>query len=167
MSWNFGNTSRKMGLGILASLILVGPSSLFAQHQLLPTQFCAGFSALSVSDCCERVSFWGWQAGAGRDIYKNIAVKADFAGQYKKVGGFTLQEHQFLFGPEISKRGETVTGFGHVLFGGAHVSCGDAAGCTSPTGFAMGVGGGMDVNVTPHVALRFPQIDWIPTRFDG
>jgi len=167
MSWIFRNTSRKVAQGILASLILLGPVNLFAQRQFLPNEVFVGFSDLSLSSCCQRVSFWGWQAGAGGEIYKNIGLKADFGGQYKKLGDFGLKEHQFLLGPELRSHRETVNGFGHVLFGGVHVSCGDAPGCISQTGFSMGVGGGVDVNVAPRIALRFPQFDWIPSKFDG
>ena len=168
MFWIFRNISRKAAQGILASLILLGPVNLFAQGQFLPNEISAGFSDLSVGSCCQRVSFWGWQAGAGRDLSKNISLKADFGGQYKNVADFTLKEYQFLFGPEfITRGGEAVNGFGHVLFGGVHASCGQAPGCVSQTGFSMGVGGGVDVRVAPGISLRFPQFDWIPSKFDG
>jgi len=169
MSSILRNTSKRVAQGILASLILLGPASLFAQSRFVPNQISGGFSDLSVDGCCQRVSFWGWQAGTGADISKNISLKADFGGQYKRVGDFGLNEHQFMLGPEVSTSGETIKGFGHVLFGGLRVSCGEAPGCPKPsqTGFSMGVGGGVDVRVAPGIALRFPQFDWIPSKFDG
>jgi len=167
MSSILRNTSKKVAQGILASLILLVPASLFAQDPFVPNRVSVGFSDLSVNGCCQRVSFWGWQAGTGAPITKNIGLAADFGGQYKKVGDFGLKEHQFMLGPEVSTNGETLKGFGHVLFGGMRVSCGDAPGCVSQTGLSMGIGGGVDVNVAPGIALRFPQFDWIPSKFDG
>lgn len=50
-----------------------------------------------------------------------------------------------------------------VTFGGAHVGGGGA----SESGFAMTIGGGVDVKASPRVAIRLGQFDYVLTRFDG
>ena len=90
------------------------------------------------------------------------------------------RQHTFLFGPRVAARGDRVTPFAHALFGGAHISrdfvvtpvtpvppgIGPVAFDASETAFAMAVGGGVDIKLTDHVALRAIQADYLMTRFD-
>jgi len=61
--------------------------------------------------------------------------------------------------------------FSQVLLGGAHAS---GALTPAPSGlaasansFAMTAGGGVDINLTPHLALRAVQADYFLTRFNN
>jgi opacity protein-like surface antigen len=54
------------------------------------------------------------------------------------------------------------TVFAHALFGGIN-----AGGHISDSAFAMGFGGGLDVNVNDHFAVRAVQFDWIPIQNAG
>lgn len=79
----------------------------------------------------------------------------------------------FLFGPRISYRKfQRVTPFAHALFGAAHGSGSlfseSLGGGTPPlganTGFAVATGGGVDLNVDRHFAVRVFQADYLHTR---
>ncbi len=85
--------------------------------------------------------------------------------------------YTYLFGPRLSYRGhERITPFAQVLFGGIHASqvtlssgC-TAAGCTplpSENKFAMTAGGGLDIKVRQHFAIRIIQAEYLMTRFDN
>ena len=83
----------------------------------------------------------------------------------------------YLFGPVVQLPGKRVRPFAEVLFGGmqtelytqlnsAVIANGgkiDASETQHP--FTMAVGGGLDININRHVALRIAQADWVLTRY--
>ena len=89
--------------------------------------------------------------------------------------------HTFLVGPQVSyRKDERLTPFGHALFGLSRVHERGSATTTVPligttsfnfndtdTGFAMGLGGGLDVSITRSVALRLIQAEYLMTRLNG
>ncbi len=74
----------------------------------------------------------------------------------------------YLFGPRLNmRRFDRFVPFGELLLGGARggeAITGTAAGHSS---FAMAAGGGVDVVLTPNLAWRFAQIDYLMTNFSG
>jgi hypothetical protein len=124
-----------------------------------------------------RNSMWGWQASANGNLSHHLAIVGDFGAQYKTLGGLVpVNSYQFLFGPRMVFRGPRFTPFVHFLFGGIKEGTGSFS-ITDPvsglsvsipgassTGFGMGIGGGIDVNISDRFALRVPQFDWTPVR---
>ena len=71
----------------------------------------------------------------------------------------SLNTYTFLFGPRIIFHNPTnLTPFGQFLVGDGRVTLGGGGG--SSNNFAYSVGGGVDIKVLPHLALR-PQLDYI------
>jgi hypothetical protein len=120
-----------------------------------------------------RESFWGWQASLAGNLHRHLGFVGDFGGQYKNVAGIGISNYQYMFGPRISIRGEKITPFVHGLFGASRASVvgtDPVSGLTigvSSTGFGMGLGGGLDVNISHRLALRVPQFDWTPLHAGG
>jgi hypothetical protein len=88
----------------------------------------------------------------------------------------------YLFGPQLKVRAHHFQPYGHLLFGGAHTNVyGNAFktlcqpivnGCTltkAPTAdaFALDFGGGVDIPIAQHFAIRPAQIDYLLTRFSN
>jgi outer membrane protein OmpA-like peptidoglycan-associated protein len=79
----------------------------------------------------------------------------------------------YLFGPRLSYRKyDRVTPFAQALFGGVHANEIRLSNCTvncillpSESTFAMTAGGGLDVRVYHHFALRVIQAEYMMTRF--
>ena len=77
---------------------------------------------------------------------------------------------QFLFGPRFSFRRERVTAFAHALFGvnrthlTGFVANQNTFPSVSETDFAMGYGGGLDINAGKNIAIRLFQVDYVPVR---
>jgi outer membrane protein OmpA-like peptidoglycan-associated protein/opacity protein-like surface antigen len=78
----------------------------------------------------------------------------------------------YLFGPRLSFRHERITPFVQALFGGAHASEVTLANCTfsctllpDQSAFAWTAGGGLDVRVHRHFAIRIIQAEYMMTRF--
>ena len=86
------------------------------------------------------------------------------------------QVFSYLFGPRLSFRShERITPFVQALFGGIHASpltfstgC-TGLGCTplpAESTFAMTAGGGLDVKVRRHIAIRIIQAEYLMTNFE-
>lgn len=86
----------------------------------------------------------------------------------------------YLFGPQITiRKSERVQPFVHVLFGGAYsnvygnINTAGTINVTPATAdfgkhaFSLAAGGGLDINVSPSVAIRLGQFDYFMTRFSG
>jgi hypothetical protein len=88
-----------------------------------------------------------------------MGVVGDFGGYHASPGGVSFNTYTFLFGPRIILHNPSkVTPFAQFLAGAAHFTAG--AGLGTNTKFAFSVGGGVDLGVLPHLAIR-PQIDYV------
>ena len=83
----------------------------------------------------------------------------------------TANFHTYLFGPKFSLHRGPISPFAQVLIGGIGGSVtahGNASGTfTRPGGnaFALGIGGGFDWKLTPHLSLRPAQFEYLMSRF--
>jgi hypothetical protein len=94
-----------------------------------------------------------------------IGLVGDFGGYHASPGGVSVNTYTFLFGPRLSLRNPTkLTPFVQILAGGSHVTVGSGGG--SSTQFAYSIGGGLDIGLLPHLALR-PQVDYVGQHNSG
>jgi hypothetical protein len=119
-------------------------------------------------DFDERESFHGFGISVAGNLSKWFGIVADFSYNKSEIElpGEDIDTSNliFLFGPRISARGSAVTGFGHFLVGGTRRK---VESFDSETGFTLGIGGGVDINVGDSVAIRLFQADYLPTRFEN
>jgi hypothetical protein len=105
------------------------------------------------------------------NVSKWIALVGDVDG-CKVTGqpaGASSHEINYLFGPRVALHNYgKVTPYAQVLFGGARLSS-TVTGFPSASvnSFAMTFGGGVDFQVTPHVAFRAIQMEYFYTHFSG
>ena len=122
-----------------------------------------------------------WNGAFQYNVNPWFGLVADFTGYYgspsQTIEGtpvtFHTYEYDYLFGPRFSYRhSKRWTPFVHSLFGGGHAH----AKATSPdftaisftkNSFAMAIGGGLDLKVANHIALRLVDVDYVLTRFGG
>lgn len=109
----------------------------------------------------------GFNTSATHNFNRWIGATGDFSGAYKNVGGANVNSYMYTFGPTFSARSERVTPFVHVLLGGFHLSASAGGFSGSVNGFAMMIGGGLDVKVSDHFAIRTIQPDWVLWRSHG
>jgi opacity protein-like surface antigen len=118
----------------------------------------------------DRISLNGWNASLTGYMSRFFGVTADFGGHYgsPEVSGSTLDTkiHTFMFGPQIAVRSERASVFGHALFGGARIKADNPiiGNAVQDTGFAWGVGGGIDLGLSHNFAIRPAQFDYIWTK---
>jgi len=104
----------------------------------------------------------GSVSGAG---YFNdwFGIAGDFGVYHLSQPGITANTYTYLVGPRLSaNRRKSISPFVQVLAGGDRL----AAGGGSANGFCWSTGGGVDLAVSRHMALR-PQFDYIGLRFSN
>jgi hypothetical protein len=128
----------------------------------------------------------GGSTSVAYNFNRYVGLVADFGGYdnsrltlFSPTGGRTLDSdgsaYTYLFGPRLSYRGYArFTPFVQALFGGAYASSVTISGCSgspscTPLGaenaFAMTVGGGLDLKIHRHIAIRLFQAEYLMTRF--
>jgi len=94
-----------------------------------------------------------------------LGIVGDFGGYHASPGGVSLNTYTYLFGPRVSLRNSSkFTPFGQFLLGGSRLTAGSGGGSSNQ--FAYSVGGGVDLGLLPHLALR-PQLDYVGLDTSG
>jgi hypothetical protein len=100
----------------------------------------------------------GWNASVTGNFKHVLGITGDFSGAYEN----NVKVYTYTVGPVLSARLPVVQPFIHALFGGITASNGN-----SHSGFAMLVGGGIDLGLRKGIGFRIVQADWVSTRFSG
>lgn len=129
----------------------------------------------------------GWDGQATFNLNRYLGITADIGGNYRTLASASLLPgvsasanqtlYTFLFGPTVTANFGKSAVFGHALFGAARANSGAgisipiiggiSTGLTNATAFAMAFGGGVDIGVSRHFAIRAAQVDYIHTRFNS
>jgi hypothetical protein len=126
------------------------------------------------------VGYSYFHLGGGADLSQNgisgslaykpipyLGIVGDFGGYHGSFNvptpngllNVSLNTYTYMFGPRIvAHNSSKFTPFVQFLAGGAHQTTG--RGGPSNNAFAYSVGGGVDVGVLPHLAIR-PQLDYV------
>lgn len=149
----------KKGMLVLLPIMVLFSVSAWAQDEFPKFEAFGGFSVFSWGENGEgRFNPLGFQAGVAGNFHKNFGIAGDFGAQFKEGMHF----YEFMGGPRYTARMDKVNAFVHALFGG--VTIGESS---SSTSFAMGIGGGIDINARDHFAVRVIQFDWIPINHES
>jgi hypothetical protein len=160
--------------------------TVFGGYSLLHTNNSLGSSGLGNFGGLGSGNLNGWEGQGTFNFNRHFGVTADFTGNSHQLAGVSAlgfsvgtQQHmyQFLFGPTVTTYFGKSSVFGHALFGAAHSSLsagaslpiigGLSAPITSGNAFAMAFGGGVDIGLTHHFAIRAAQIDFVRTNFNA
>jgi opacity protein-like surface antigen len=102
-----------------------------------------------------------------------LGVEGDFSGHYGSPSyyGFSIpytdiSSLTYMAGPKLTYRAGSVAPFAHFLIGGARAATSAYGISLSDTALAAAVGGGIDIQVSEHVAIRAIQADYLMTRFE-
>lgn len=105
---------------------------------------------------------------------KSFGVVADLGANYVGTSSgvpFGNTSFEYLFGPRYTWRHSRISPYVQTLFGGERYSDGfDPQSSfpllgTSQNNFAMAFGGGVDVTLTNHIAVKPIQVDYLMTQF--
>jgi hypothetical protein len=177
--------------GILTSVVLFLPSMLVAHiggarpagsENVTRATIFGGYSYLRNNNN----GFNGWEGQGTFNFTQHLGVTADVSGASLSpfsfsVLGFSAGTYQrlnnYLFGPTATANLGRSAVFAHALFGEARSSLGAgvgipivggiSTGLTSANAFAMAFGGGIDIALTRHLAIRAVQVDYVRTQFSA
>ncbi len=92
--------------------------------------------------------------------------KKTFSTDANFLAGDQGRAYSFHGGPRVKARIGTLEPFAHVLFGVTNFQATAAGGgSVSDNAFSMKLGGGLDVKVFPHLALRLGEFNYYLTKF--
>jgi hypothetical protein len=153
------NTMKRPFLLILGTLILA--PSLSAQ-QTPQVEVSTGYSIFSIG-----LNQQGGSISVAGNLNPWFGIVGDFGAYRGSSSGVSLNTYTFMAGPRFSMRNHgPLTPFAQVLVGGAHLGAKVEGFSGSLTPFAMSLGSGLDLRMTPHLSLR-PQLDAIVLRAEG
>ncbi len=121
---------------------------------------------------CGCFSWNGGSAAAAWHVNSSFAIVADFAGVHAgriDSSGLSPTLVSYLFGPRYTyqaREGKLIP-YSQILLGGAHASDGyfpsGTGNSSSANAFALTAGGGLDITVAQHVAIRAGQVEYLYT----
>jgi opacity protein-like surface antigen len=135
-------------------------------------------------DVLDNETLHGYGLGIQGNLSRHFGAVFEFTSNHGASGPVTIavpgaliivpeldtRINTFMGGPRFSYRPRAVTLFAHALFGGADSKLRDEKGGSgfneSNTEFAMAFGGGLDVNLGRHFAIRAAQFDYLPIHTD-
>jgi outer membrane immunogenic protein len=123
---------------------------------------------------CGCISMNGGDAWLSYNVTHSLAAVAQVSAQTGSNigGGRDLTLSSYLVGPRVSRRvTDRFVPFVQALFGAAHAGGSLAPGTSSVAGshysFAMTAGGGLDIGITRHFAIRPAEVDYYLTLFNN
>jgi len=134
-------------------------------QQTPPVEVSAGYSYLRLGGS-GGVNQHGGSVSVAGNLNNWLGIVGDFGAYHNSSFGASLNTYTFMFGPRLSLRAGRVTPFVQTLFGGAHLKASGFGFSSGITPFAASVGGGVDLQLSRHIALR-PQVDYIALRSHG
>jgi hypothetical protein len=146
--------------GFLLGILLL--ASLSATAQKVDAFVGYSFVQFEPGGGAPSVNFNGGVGSVAYNFTKHFAAVGEVAGYHASPGGVDVTAITYLFGPKVSMRFGPVIPFAQVLLGGIHGS----AGGLSEDAFAAAFGGGLDLKVTHHFAIRVAQVEDLYSRFD-
>lgn len=151
---------RKMIL--FAGLLLL--SAIGSRAQDTPAaEVSAGYSYLRLG-VSNGINENGGSISIAGNVNRWFGLVADVGGYHASPFGVSVNTLTYMGGPRFSYRSSSrVTPFAQVLLGGARTSASAFGTSGSTNGFSYSAGGGVDLGLTKHIALR-PQIDYIGMR---
>jgi len=96
----------------------------------------------------------GWNAAVTKNFKHVLGITGDVSGAYQN----SRSVYTYTVGPVLTARLPAVQPFAHALFGGISTSNGEG-----DNGFAMLLGGGLDIGLRKGVGIRIVQVDWVYT----
>jgi outer membrane immunogenic protein len=145
------------------------------QREAVPLEFSVGYNAIRANappGGCSCFYMQGARAEVSLPLHGWLSAVGELGGAHANninSSGDGVGIITYLFGPRVTHRpGHRLSGFGQVLFGGAHGLNGyfptTTTSSSAANSFAFSTGGGLDLSLSRHVAVRVVQADYLYTQ---
>jgi opacity protein-like surface antigen len=161
----------RIKIAIVLAILLVFSFSASAQSGT--AFFGYSYTNVDTNGSTDRLNMNGWEGGASYNLNKMFAAEGAVAGAYKNNAfnmegvGIDAKVYTYVFGPRVNLGPYA---FAHFLVGGAHFTQSATVSgvkySNSDDSFAMAIGGGAQIKVARHVAVR-TTFDFVPTYFSS
>jgi len=160
-------------LGTLLAFCVVASAQETAPTPKTEVGFSYSYTRVNQGGSIPSANANGGYGYAEYNFNKVIGLVADLGANYVgNVGGVQLGNtaFQYLFGPRFNWRMSRFTPYVQTLFGGQRFSNGFDPNSTAPrlasaqNNFAAAFGGGVDVNVTNHFAVKPIQLEYLTAQ---
>jgi hypothetical protein len=153
---------RRMAMVVAVALAGAAP----AAAQETPTVEIFGGGMYFKGDAGgQGISLRGWNVSVAENVNHWFGGAIDVSGAYGSPGGIREFQHSVVGGPVFSYRRGSITPFAHLMIGPIRVSRGYLGTSVAATRFTGVFGGGLDLKVRDHVAIRIVQADYQVTPF--
>jgi opacity protein-like surface antigen len=127
-----------------------------------------GYSNLSANVNASSFNLNGFDTSVAENVNSWFGGALDFSAHFGTENGFSVNTESLSYGPVFSyRKNHRVTPFGHILLGAVRGGPEFLNISKAETRFGMYAGGGLDVKITPLVALRLIQADYLLTAFSN
>lgn len=170
----------KKTLLVFAAILLFGLVG-FAQDDEYPKFELSGQVSAFMADIDElgNETLWGWGIAGQGNFNKYFGIVGEWnanhgestlpasVSELEEDVPLDLRVQTMLFGPRFSYRAKAVTVFGHFLLGAGTLKINDEQNLipdfedVTSWQFAYAIGGGLDINVGKHFAIRPIQLDYV------
>ena len=153
----------------LLVLLIAAPCFGQSSHPLF--EVYSGFSYARVDgDERDNRNLYGWNGALSVNATKTFGFTVDASGHYQDNVVARSRFFKLVGGPRFTARNDSFTTFAHILLGGTHqherVETLTRHFTTHGFAFTALMGGGVDVNVTPHFGVRVIQAEYDITKFN-
>jgi hypothetical protein len=100
------------------------------------------------------------------NLNRTLGLVADFGGYANTRTGINDRLLTYMFGPRFNWRHSRLTPYAQFLFGGGYVWSGPNY-STTQNAFATAAGGGLDYQLTNHIAIKPIQVEYVMTQIDS
>lgn len=156
-------------LATLLLLLIATPCLAQSAHPRVEVYSGVSYQRVDGDEADNR-NLYGWNGALSLNVNKTFGFTVDTSGHYRDN---IIERSRFFSlagGPRFTARNDDITTFAHVLLGGIHqherVNTLTEHFTTHGVAFAVWLGGGVDVNVTPHFAVRAIQAEYVLSKFN-
>lgn len=148
--------------------LLLLPVSAWGQQAMPQVEIFGGYSNLTANLTGSSFNLNGFDVSVAENMNKWFGGALEVSSHFGTEAGFKSDTQSYAYGPVFSyRKNPKVVPFCHALLG-AERGGPEYLDISKPEyRFGMYAGGGLDVKVAKHVALRLFQADYLLTRFSG
>ncbi|MBN2242115.1 MAG: outer membrane beta-barrel protein [Acidobacteria bacterium] len=164
---------------VFVAVLLLGFCAVSAAQDVPQLEVFGGYNVLIPEDNEGDIDYFhGWEGTlvVNGNEYAGIAI--DVSGAYASLEDEgedlgTVSTYTFLFGPQVRiPVHEKITPFIRALFGAGTLRLpgdleGNEAGQLNDNGFAMALGGGVDIHLNDMISIRPAQVEFLTWRLSG
>ena len=160
---------------VFVAVLLLGFCAISAAQDVPQFEVFGGWNIVMPEEYMPVDYLNGWEGTFTINANEYASAVIDFSGLYTDFNSNDVglkSMHSFMAGPQIrlTPVSAKFVPFVRALFGLSHIRFGDieenSEGQLNQNGFAMALGGGVDLNLNNRISIRPAQFEYVTGRFE-